>query len=31
MDTTKPNQKYLILRKELLEEGLVISVINGDH
>jgi hypothetical protein len=30
MDTAKPNQKALVLRKELLEEGLVISVIDGD-
>ncbi len=31
MDTAKPSQKALVLRKELLEEGLVISVIDGDH
>jgi hypothetical protein len=31
MDTAKPNQKDRVLRKELLEEGLVISVIDCDH
>ena len=31
MDTAKPNQKDLVLIKELLEEGLVISVIDCDH
>jgi hypothetical protein len=31
MDTAKPNQKDLILIKELLEAGKVISVINCDH
>jgi hypothetical protein len=31
MDTAKPNQKDLVLRKELLEAGKVISVIDCDH
>ena len=31
MDTAKPNQKDLILIKELLEAGKVISVIDCDH
>jgi hypothetical protein len=31
LDAAKPNQKDRVLRKELLEEGLVISVIDGDH
>jgi len=31
MDTAKPNQKDLVLIKELLEEGLVIPVIDCDH
>ena len=31
MDTAKPNQKDLVLIKELLEAGKVISVIDGDH
>ena len=31
MDTAKPNQKDRVLIKELLEEGLVISVIDCDH
>jgi len=30
MDAAKPNQKDRVLRKELLEEGLVIPVIDGD-
>lgn len=31
MDTAKPNQKELVLMKELLEAGKVISVIDCDH
>ena len=31
MDTAKPNQKDLVLIKELLEAGKVISVITIDH
>ena len=31
MDTAKPNQKNLVLIKELFEEGLVIPVIDCDH
>jgi len=31
IDTAKPNRKDLVFMKELLEEGLVISVIDCDH
>jgi len=31
IETAKPNQKDLVFVKELLEEGLIISVIDCDH